>query len=190
MNDLTREKLDNEISRLQDRLKAMDPTDEKYGVISRQLTVLSTLANKDDESRTKFNIECEKLDAEANLEASKRGLESEKLKMEADIEAAKRELENEKLAMEAQLEAAKREAEADKLRFEQETRKSENRRSYIQIGITSLVTLLTFAGTWAANSRAQWKSEFFESTGHAYTSRFNRWQNKEPSHPNPAVTKK
>lgn len=151
MDDVNREKLDAEISRVHDKLKVLSPDSEEYDKVCKKLVDLTDLANRDDEARNKYEIDKEKLDAEASLEASKRGMESEKLDAEARI------------------------------------RDQDVKRSWIQFGISAGVTVFTFVGTWIANRISQNQSEYFEATGHGYTSRFSKWQNKEPVHPNPLL---
>ena len=168
MNDLSREKLDVELCRLHEKLKTLDPTTEAYKTCAEQVVKLTTLANTDDEARNKYDIEKDKLDAEKN----KLELEKDRLDVEKD-----------RFDYEANLEASKKEFEMQKMEFERKQKDVEARRTYIQLGITSVVTLATFAGTWIANSISQYRSEYFESTGHAYTSRFSRFQLKEPMHP-------
>jgi len=151
MNDLCRQKLDEEIARLSDKLATINPESDEYEKISKQLVKHIELANDDDELRNKLTIEQDRIDAEATIDSMRRGIESEKLEHETRM------------------------------------KDSEAKRTMIQVCITAGVTLVTFLGTWIANSRAQYKSEYFESNGHAYTSRFARWQNKEPNHPNPTL---
>lgn len=151
MDDSNRKKLDEEISRIHDKLKVLNPDSDEYEKISNRLVKLTELANKDDEARNKYDIDKDRLDAEASLEAAKRGMESERLEAEAKI------------------------------------KDSEVKRSWIQLGISAGITVFTFVGTWIFNARAQNKSEYFEANGHAYTSKFSRWQNKEPIHPNPLL---
>ena len=153
MNDLTRQKLEDEICRSLDKLKQLDPGSEDYQRVSSKVGLLTELVNKDDEARNRYEIDREKLDAEANLEALKRGAESERAIQEQE-------------------------------RFERETM-----RAYILTGFTGLVTLITFVGTWVSNAIAQNRSEHFEETGHAYTSRFSRFQVKEPAHPSTGIKK-
>ena len=151
MDDTNRGKLDAEISRVHDKLKVLNPDTEEYEKVANKLVKLTELANKDDEARNKYEIDKERLDAEASLEASKRGMESERLEAEARL------------------------------------RERETKRSWIQFGISAGVTVFTFVGTWVMNRISQNQSEFFESEGHSYTSRFSKWQNKEPAHPNPLL---
>ena len=158
MDDNNRLKLDDEISRLHDTMKVLSPDSGEYEKISDRLVKLTELANKDDEAKNKFDVDHDRLDLEASLEQAKRGIESERLESEARI----------------------KEAEA-------EMKKQEAKRSYIQLAISGAITLVTFVGTWIANAHAQNKSEYFEATGHGYTSKFSRWQNKEPIHPNPLL---
>lgn len=147
MNDVTRENLDNEMHRLQDKVKVLNPDSEEYQKAAKELRAYMEIANKDDEARNRYEIDKERLDAESNLEALKRGMETERQEHE------------------------------ERLRAE------ETRRSYIQLAITGGISLLTFVGTWAVNLISQSRSEHFEETGHAYTSRFSRFQIKEPNHP-------
>ena len=151
MDDINRNKLDEEIGRLHDKLKVLNPDGEEYEKISNKLIKLTELANKDDEARNRYEIDKDRLDAEASIEASKRGLESEKAELEAQI------------------------------------RSQDARRSWIQFGISAGVTLATFIGTWIANRLSQNQAEYFEATGHSYTSKFSKFQNKEPIHPNPLL---
>lgn len=154
MDDMNRQKLDEEISRIHDKLKVLNPDTDEYEKISNKLVKLTELANKDDEARNKYEIDKEKIDAEASLEASKRGMESERLEAESRI------------------------------------KDQEAKRSWIQFGISAGVTIFTFVGTWIANKISQNQSEYFEANGNMYTSRFSRWQNKEPVHPNPLLRNK
>lgn len=169
MDDGNRKLLNDEIARVQEKLKVLAPDSEGYDKVSNKLTKLIELANKDDESRRRFEIDDKKLDVELQLEASKREMEEERLEAEASLEASKRGLESEKLETEARIRA------------------EEAKRSWIQLAVTSGVTLLTFIGTWTMNRISQNQSEYFESTGQAYTSRFSKWLNKEPVHPNPLL---
>ena len=148
MNDVTRQNLDNEMFRINEKLKLLSPDSDEYQKMSKELRAYMDLANKDDESRNRYDIDHERLDAEANLEAQKRGAETERQQHELEMEQLK------------------------------------TKRSYIQLAITGGISLLTFVGTWIANARSQYRSEHFEETGHAYTSRFSRFQLKEPNHPN------
>lgn len=154
MDDINRNKLNEEIGRLHDKLKVLSPDSDGYEKISSKLIKLTELANKDDEARNKYEIDKDRLDAEASIEASKRGLESEKAELEAQI------------------------------------RSQETKRSWIQLGISAGVTLITFIGTWMCNRASQNQAEYFEATGHSYTSKFSKFQNKEPVHPNPLLRNK
>ena len=158
MDDVNRKKLDEELTRLHGKLKLLEPDTEKYKAISERIVNLSELANRDDESRNRYDIDQQKLDAEANAEAARRGVETEKLQLERDI------------------------AEAEEKRKEKEAR-----RSWIPVAISGAVTVFTFAGTWWMNRVSQNQAEYFESTGHAYTSKAGKWQMKEPQHPNPLL---
>ena len=151
MDDMNRQKLDAEISRVHDKLKVLNPDTEEYEKIANKLVKLTELANKDDEARNRYEIDKDKLDAEASLEAAKRGMESERLEAEARI------------------------------------RDQEAKRSWIQFGVSAGVTVFTFVGTWVMNMIAQNRAEYFEASGQAYTSKFSRWLNKEPVHPNPLL---
>ena len=153
MNDVTRHNLDNEMSRLGEKLKLLSPDSEDYQKIAKELRAYMEVANKDDEAKNRYDVDRERLDAEANLEAMKRGMEAERQEHENRMKA------------------------------------EEAKRSYIQLAITGGISLITFIGTWWANARAQARSEHFEETGHAYTSRFSRFQLKEPNHPNVAIKK-
>lgn len=150
-----RMKMETEIDRCLDRLKDFDPKSEEYQKVVHKIVQLSELINKEDEVANKLKVDTGRLDAEKDLEAIRQGSESEKLRLEVE-----------------------------KVQVEQDQRKRETIRAYILTGISSLVTLGTFVGTWIFNARAQARSEYFEETGHAYTSRFSRFQLKEPSHPN------
>lgn len=164
MNDVTRKKLDDEISRELDLLQTLDPleTNSGYQTVSAKIVLLSTLANKDDESKIKLQIEKEKADSELRIEKEK-----------ADAEAS--------------LEASKRGADSEKFEIEQAQRSKEVRINCWLTVATCVVSLISFIGTWVANGISQERSEHFESTGHAYTSKFSRFQIKEPNHPNPTV---
>ena len=147
MDDLNRGKLNQEITRIHEKLKVLDPTSEQYKSAAEQLVRLTDLANKDDEARNRYEVEKDKLDHEASLESFKRGQETERME------------------------------------FEKSQRDIEAKRSRIQLYISGAITLVTFAGTWIANAISQSRSEYFEQTGNAYTSRFSRFQLKEPNHP-------
>lgn len=151
MDDVNRRKLDEEIGRVHEKLKVLNPDTEEYEKVANKLVKLTELANKDDEARNRYEIDKERLDAEASLEASKRGMESERLEAEARM------------------------------------KNQEVKRSWIQLGISAGVTVFTFVGTWIMNRVSQNQAEYFESTGQAYTSKFSRWLNKEPIHPNPLL---
>lgn len=153
MNDVTRQNLNNEMSRLNEKVKLLDPKSDEYAKVSKELRAYMEIANKDDEVKNRREVDKERLEAEANLEALKRGMESEKQEHE------------------------------ERLRAE------ETKRTYIQLAITGGISLLTFVGTWVANAWSQARSEYFEESGHAYTSRFAKFQLKEPNHPN-VFTKK
>lgn len=158
MDDLNRGKLNQEISRVHDKLKSLDPTTEEYKCAAEQLVKLTDLANKDDETYNRYDVEKLKLEQEERLE-------------------------KEKLDQEASLESFKRGQETERMEFEQKQKDVEAKRTRIQLYISGGITLLTFAGTWIANAISQSRSEYFEQTGNAYTSRFSRFQNKEPNHP-------
>ena len=187
MDDVNRKLLDEEIKRIHNKLKLLDPDSEKYEIVSSKLAKLTDLANKDDEVKNRVLIEREQAKSQAELEASKREAESERLKTE--IEFTER-IEREKLDAEASLEASKRGAEREKFETEVKLREQDAKRTWIQFGISCAVTLATFAGTWIANHISQNQSEYFEATGNAYTSRFGKWQLKEPIHPNPLLRNK
>ena len=85
MDDLNRNKLDEEISRVHDKLKVLNPDTAEYEKIANKLVKLTELANKDDEARNRYLIDKDRLDAEASLEAAKRGMESERLEAEARL---------------------------------------------------------------------------------------------------------
>lgn len=175
MDDVNRKKLNAEIERLHDKLKTLSPDGkdyEEYEKVSNKLIRLTELANKDDEGRRNYEIDKLKLENEASIEASKQELEREKLDAQANIEASRRGLESEKAELEAQIRA------------------QETKRSWIQFGISAGVTLFTFIGTWVANHISQNQSEYFEAEGHSYTSKFSKFQNKEPMHPNPLLRNK
>ena len=167
MDDLNRKKLDAEISRLHDKAKTLEPDTEKYAAIHKIISNLTELANDDDEARNRYDIEKDRLDTEASIEAAKRGMEEEKLQLERDIE----------------LENAKRKEVEDK---------QKSRDCWIAVISTAAalaanvgLTVYTWNGSWRHNSQAQYRAELFESTGHAYTSKASKWQLKEPNHPNP-----
>ena len=153
MNDLTRKKFDDEICRELDRLKELDIDSEEYQRVSAKVAQMTDLVNKDDESKMKLKIEKERLEAEASIEASKRGADSERLEIE------------------------------------QVQRQKEAKLNCWLTIATCAVSLISFIGTWVSNGISQSRSEHFEETGHAYTSRFSRFQVKEPNHPNPIVKK-
>lgn len=85
MDDINRQKLDEEISRVHEKLKVLDPDSEEYDKIVDKLVKLSELANRDDEGRNRYLVDKDRIEAEASLEAAKRGMESERLEMEARI---------------------------------------------------------------------------------------------------------
>jgi len=179
MNDSTRVKFENEICRGLDKINKLDPESENWQTVTDKLVKMADLINKDDESKNRYDIDRSKLDAEASLEASRSGSESEKLRLETEKIQAQLELENSRL----ELDNNKLELEKTKLEAEALEKKKEAKRAYVMTCISSGVTLLTFVGTWVANAIAQHRSEVFEESGHAYTSRFGRWLNKEPNHP-------
>lgn len=162
MNDVTRKKLDEEISRELDLLQTLDPKNDDYQKVSAKIVQLSVLANKDDESKIKLEIEKAKADSELKIE-------------------------KEKAEAEASLEAYKRGADSEKFEIEQMQRSKEAKINCWLTIATCVVSLLSFVGTWVANGISQERSEYFESNGHAYTSKFSRFQIKEPNHPNPTV---
>lgn len=149
-----REKMEAEIVRGLDQLKQFNPESEEYQKITQRIVQLGELINKGDEIANKVRMETERLEAEARQEAEKRGSESEKLRFEEE-----------------------------KAMLEEKRSKRDTIRAYILGGLGALVTTGTFVGTWIFNARAQARSEFFEENGHAYTSRFSRFQLKEPNHP-------
>lgn len=154
----TRTKLETEVCRALDRMKQLSPESEEYQKISGKMIQMVELANKDDDSCNRYNIDKDRLDVETETEKMRQGSESEKLRLEA--EKAKAQLE-----------------------LEEKRSKREMIRAYVVAGFSGLITLGTFVGTWIYNARAQATSEFFEENGHAYTSRYNRFQLKEPNHP-------
>lgn len=167
MDDVNRKKLDEEIGRLHDKLKKLEPDSENYEKIRKQLSELTGLANADDESRNRYDIERDKLDSEASIEAAKRGMETEKLQLERDIA----------------LENAKQKEE------ECRQREKESKQAWHSVVITAAASIATSVGTWIFNRISQNRSEYFEATGNAYTSRFQRWQLKDPPNPNPLIRK-
>lgn len=178
MNDSTRMKLEEEVCRGLDRLKQLNPESEEYQKASSKLVQMAELINKDDEAKNRYDIDREKLDAEASLEASRSGSESEKLRLETE-------------KLRAQLDQRDRELELEGQKLEQEKIRAEKeaKRTVILTCVTSGVTLLSFIGTWIANAISQNRSEQFEESGHAYTSRFSRFQVKEPNHPSAGIKK-
>ncbi len=191
MDDLNREKLNKEICRVHDKLGKLDPGTDEYFKVSDKLVKLTELANKDDEARLKLKTEEVKLDAEASIEAAKRGIQSEELELKAQLERERFEnemaLEKAKHELQVQELEMKERLEREKLETEERLRKAENKRTWIQVGVGGGITLLTFVGTWVANHLSQCQAESFEESGHAYTSRFSRWMIREPNHPSMKV---
>lgn len=184
MDDINRQKLDEEISRVHEKLKVLSPDSDAYEKVSNKLIRLTELANKDDEARNRVIIEREQIDAQADLEASKRKVESERFEAELKF---KEQIEREKLDAEASLEATKRGVESEKFEAEIKLKERDAKRSWVQFTISAGVTVFTFVGTWIANRISQNRAEYFEATGQAYTSRFSKWLVKEPNHPNPLL---
>ena len=153
MTDSTLKKLEDEICRGLDELSSLDPDSEAYQKLSDKLIKMAGIINKDEAIRNKLTIDREKLDAQANMAALKRGADSEKF-------------------------------EREQIQRDRETKLN----CWLTIG-TCAVSLISFIGTWIANGVSQARSEHFEETGHCYTSRFSRFQIKEPNHPNPTVRK-
>lgn len=158
MYEGSRAKLENEIVRGLDRMHQLAPESEEYQKVSGKVIQMVEAANKDDESINRFTIDKDRIDLEADNEKLHQGTESEKLRLE--MEKIKGQLE-----------------------LEEKRNKRETIRAYIVAGFSGLVTLGTFVGTWIFNARSQVTSEYFEENGHAHTSRFNRFQLKEPNHP-------
>ena len=158
MYEGSRTKLEKEIERGLDRMKQLAPESEEYQKISGKVIQMIESANRDDESLNRFNVDKDRIELEADNEKLRQGAESEKLR-----------LETEKIKLQLDL--------------EEKRNKRETVRAYIVAGFSGLVTLGTFIGTWIFNARSQTTAEQFEESGHAYTSRFSRFQIKEPNHP-------
>lgn len=183
MQEETRTKLEAEIIRGLDRLKQLSPESDDYQKISAKVIQFTELANREDDNLNKYDVEKEriavekerlavdkdKLELSDNIEKSRLGADSEKLRLETEKLKLETELEDKKLTLETALENKKN--------------KRDTIRAYILAGFSGLVTLGTFVGTWIFNARSQVTSEYFEENGHAHTSRFNRFQLKEPNHP-------
>ena len=172
----TRTKLEAEIGRGLDRMKQLSPESEEYQKISSKIIQMTELVNKDDDSAGRFEIDKDRLKADAESERNKFEIDKDRLNVEADNEKLRQGAESEKLRLETEKIKAQ-------LELEEKRNKRETIRAYIIAGFSGLVTLGTFVGTWIFNARSQVTSEYFEENGHAHTSRFNRFQLKEPNHP-------
>lgn len=72
MNNSIREKHDDEMERLQEKLESLDPASEDYLKVAKNYEILARLANDDDRNYAEAQIERLKIDAEADELAEKK----------------------------------------------------------------------------------------------------------------------
>lgn len=66
MNDLSRAGHDDEIERLQEKLKDIDPTSKEYTDVMKNYDILVKLANEDDKAQADNALERIRIDAETD----------------------------------------------------------------------------------------------------------------------------